>query len=163
MPRRPQVPRRMSLTQQLYTAHKTSINLTSPLLRGPSGPSSDGQHCKFAICKLHAPGTMSSWVHYRVIQKITDFGWVDLDLGSSLGWWAATYYGYPLPKQDDETIQILVNPTCWITPYWSEVILQQCNEFVFLLVYFENMLLIPTFQLIFVEFHIIFRRWHHRD
>ena len=31
---------------------------------------------------------------YRVIQQVSDLGWVDLDLGSSLGWWAATVATY---------------------------------------------------------------------
>ena len=31
---------------------------------------------------------------YRVRQVVVDLGWVDLDLGSSPGWWAATVATY---------------------------------------------------------------------
>ena len=44
-------------------------------------------------------------VYYRVTLVVKYLGWVDLDAGSSFGWWAAT------AKQDGETYQILVNPT----------------------------------------------------
>ena len=33
-------------------------------------------------------------------------GWVDFDLGSSPGWWAATVATFILPKQDGGTFQI---------------------------------------------------------
>ena len=33
---------------------------------------------------------------YRVIQQVGDLGLVDLDLASSLGWWAATVVAYCL-------------------------------------------------------------------
>ena len=38
-------------------------------------------------------------------------GYVDLDFGSSLGWWAATITTYLLPKQDDGTSHPYFNPT----------------------------------------------------
>ena len=31
---------------------------------------------------------------YRVSQKVSDLGWVDLDMGSSPGWWAAIVATY---------------------------------------------------------------------
>ena len=33
-------------------------------------------------------------VLYRVTQKVSDLGWVDLEFGSSLGWWAGTIVTY---------------------------------------------------------------------
>ena len=32
--------------------------------------------------------------YYRVSHALVDLGWVDLDLGSSPGWWAATVATY---------------------------------------------------------------------
>ena len=34
---------------------------------------------------------------YRVTHLLANLGWVDLDLGSSPGWWAARYCSYLLP------------------------------------------------------------------
>ena len=46
---------------------------------------------------------------YRASHVLVDLGWVDLDLGSSPGWWAATYCSYLLPEQGGGTSQIQVN------------------------------------------------------
>ena len=43
----------------------------------------------------------------RVAHLLANLGWVDFDLGSSPGWWPATF----LPKQVGGTSQIKVNPT----------------------------------------------------
>ena len=47
---------------------------------------------------------------YRASHVLVDLGWVDLDLGSSPGWWATTVATY-FSKQDGGTSQIQVNKT----------------------------------------------------
>ena len=49
---------------------------------------------------------------YRVTHLLANLGWVDLDLGSSPGWWPPLgHCSYILPKQDVGTSQIKVNTT----------------------------------------------------
>ena len=46
---------------------------------------------------------------YRVTQRVSDLGWVDLDLESSQ--LVGCYHSYLLPEQDDGKYLLEVNPT----------------------------------------------------
>ena len=53
-----------------------------------------------AACNIHH-------LSYRVSHLVADLGMVELDLGSTPGWWAATVaISYLLPRQGGETSQI---------------------------------------------------------
>ena len=43
---------------------------------------------------LHAQNSRLYHDYYRVSHVLVDLGWVDLDFGSSPGWWAATVATY---------------------------------------------------------------------
>ena len=55
---------------------------------------------------------------YRVTQKVLDLGWVDLDLGTSPGWWAATVAIY-CPRRGVEHLKFEStqprSETFWVT------------------------------------------------
>ena len=67
---------------------------------------------------------MISSEHYRVGQTIVHLGWVDLDLVSSLGWWAATVATY-CPSMVMEQIKAKStqpkSETFWVTLYTVQV------------------------------------------
>ena len=64
--------------------------------------------------------------NYRVTPKVSDLGWVDLDLGSSLGWWAATIATYCPSRMMEHLIPISTQPrseTFWVTLYCTRALL----------------------------------------
>ena len=65
------------------------------------------------LCRLNEESRLDSLIlkssksyllhKYRETHRVSDLDWLDLDLGSSLGWWATTTatLSYLLPKQDE--------------------------------------------------------------
>ena len=64
---------------------------------------------------------------YRLGLVVWQLGWIDLDLGSSPGWWAGTVASYLLPKQDGGTSQIKVNPT-QVRHQMGHLVLLRCGR-----------------------------------
>ena len=55
---------------------------------------------------------------YRVTQKVSDLGWIDLELGSSPGRWAGTMVTYCPSRMVEHVIPISTQPrseTFWVT------------------------------------------------
>ena len=63
---------------------------------------------------------------------VANLGWVNLNLGNSLGWLALQWVAAVLPMQDGETFQIYVSktksPTRWDTLYVELVDSQSGRE-----------------------------------